>query len=389
LSRLSGTVVLDVGWILNNETRKKLMKILFISGNLCDGGAQRVISVVASELAERGHDVRVLLFSRNEKEYPINAKVKIIAIRGSYAEYSTMSGLARVHWIRAYLKANKPDIAVGFLEGGYALHIASIGMRFPKIASARINPKVILESTGLRAVINRAWFRDADAVVLQTESQRAHVPDGLWKNMVVISNPVLDTALEYTEHNYNRPCRKIVMAGRLAEQKNYPMVFKALKIVLNDFPDVVLSVFGKGGLENSLNQKIRELGIDSCTMLRGWTHDTLSNYRDSDLYILSSNYEGMPNSLMEAMAMGLPCISTNCETGPFDLIDDGVNGFLVPVGDYEALADKIITVMKMSSESRRKVGESARRTMQEHFCSKVIVDKWETLLTTLVARRGV
>ena len=144
------------------------MKILFLSGNLCDGGAQRVISVVASELAEKGHDVNLLLFSRNEKEYPLSEKVKIFSLADNFNDYQKISGLKRIIRVRRLLKQLKPEVAVGFLEGGYALYLSSFGLKLKKVSSARINPKHIIEQKGLRAFINKRWFKKSDAIVLQT-----------------------------------------------------------------------------------------------------------------------------------------------------------------------------------------------------------------------------
>lgn len=364
------------------------MKILFVSGNLSDGGAQRVIAVVSSALAERGHDVSVLLFARNEKEYPLSPKVKLTAIRDSFAEYSKMSALARTAFIRSYLKQLQPQAAVGFLEGGYALYLASVGMKFPKVASARIDPKVLLEKKGSRAMLDRLWFNAADAVVLQTSRQKQHAGNTRWKNQTVIANPVSDAALEKPPHDYTRPCRRIVMAGRLAKQKNYPMVFAAMEQVLAKYPDAVVNIFGKGGLEQQLGQQIEEKGLQNSVFLRGWTQDTLGEYEKGDIYVLSSDYEGMPNALMEAMAAGLPCVSTDCDTGPEDLITDGENGFLIGVNDADALARRLIEIMDMTPAQRQEMGEKAHKTMAENFYSSAIAGKWENLFFTLTGKEN-
>ncbi|MBQ8319648.1 MAG: glycosyltransferase family 4 protein [Clostridia bacterium] len=359
------------------------MKILFISGNLCDGGAQRVIAVIASELAEKGHDVSLLLFSRNEKEYPISEKVKITALGKNFEEYSKISEFSRIKKIRKYLKETKPNVAVGFLEGGYALYLSSFGLKFKKVASARINPKSILAGKGIRAKINRAWFNHADSIVLQTESQKALSPKSWLNRCTVIANPVSETALAKGKEEYVESCRSFLMIGRLAQQKNYEMALQAIQKVKETYPDIHLDIFGKGGLEETLKEQIKELGLTDNVALCGWTQDSIGEYRKHDGYLLTSDYEGMPNALMEAMAVGLPCISTNCDTGPSDLIEDGKSGFLIPVGDVDALAESILKVIKMSSEQRESIGQAARKRMQENFNNKVIAERWEELFKNL------
>ena len=363
------------------------MKVLFASGNLCDGGAQRVISVVSSELAEKGHDITLLLYSRNEKEYPISEKVKIISLAENFNDYQKISGLKRIKLIRKILKQVKPEIAVGFLEGGYGLYLSSFGLRMKKVSSARINPKYIVEQKGLRAFINKRWFKKSNAIVLQTESQINFVPKSWEKKSVVIPNPVSVLALQTEIQNYNDNCERIIMVGRLDDQKNYSMAIEAIRLVKEEYPNIKLDIFGKGNQEESLLKEIEEKGLADNISLKGWTQNAVQELCQYDLYLMTSNYEGMPNALMEAMAVGLPCISTDCETGPADLIEDGVNGYLVPVGDALALANRIKNVIKMSKEDREKMGCLARQNMQENYNNQAIASKWEELFERLIREK--
>ncbi len=360
------------------------MKLLFVSGNLSDGGAQRVIAVISSQLAKMGHEVNLLLFARNEKEYPVDPAVKITALGENFQEYSKLSGLQRMLTIRKKVKSIQPDVAVGFLEGGYGLFLATLGMKFPSVASVRNNPDVVLKKKGVRATINRVWFSAADAVVLQTSRQKDQVKKFNWKNKTIIPNPVSDNALNMEPHNYDRPCRRIVMAGRLAEQKNYPMALKAMQKVLEKYPDTKLDIFGKGKQEESLQTMIQEMGLNENVRLMGWTQDTLGEYANSDIYVMTSDFEGMPNALMEAMAAGLPCVSTDCDTGPEDLITDGENGYLVQLGDADALAERLIQIIEMPSSKRKAIGEKAKQTMNNNFNVEAVAEKWEALMQELM-----
>ena len=354
------------------------MKLLFVSGNLTDGGAQRVISVVSSYLADNGHDVSLLLFSRSDKEYPVSENVKIVSISKSYEEYKNVSLVRRLKFVRKHLKAYMPDAAVGFLEGGYALYLASFGMKFAKIASARIDPKILFSSKGFRSKINKLWFSNADTVVLQTESQKNHVTEKMLKRCTVIPNPVSERALEAEKVSYDCGCR-FVMAGRLSEQKNYPLVFKAVRIVKATHPEVKVDIYGKGAEEERLSGMIADMDISDNVSLKGWTQDTVGEYLQHDAYIMSSDFEGMPNALMEAMAVGLPCISTDCDTGPSDLITDGENGYLIPVGDAEALAEKMVRIIEMTPDERMSIARAARKNMKENYNGEVICKKWESV----------
>lgn len=361
-----------------------IMKILFASGNLCNGGAQRVISIVSSYLAEKGYDVHLLLFSRNEKEYPISEKVKITSIGNNYEEYSKISLMERIRFIRKLLKKLKPDIGIGFLEGGYALQLASCGIKYKRVASARINPQYILSSKSFRGRINRMWFGGADKIVLQTKSQFKMVPETWKERSCIIANPVSELALNNKCELYEKNCRRFIMVGRLEQQKNYPMAFKAIEIVKEKYPDVHLDVFGKGALESSLQQMIDQKGLADQITMRGWTQNALEEYTKHDLFLMTSDYEGMPNALMEAMAVGLPCVSTDCETGPSDLINDGENGYLVPVNDAEKFAQRIIDIIEMPLDGRIKMADLAHITMRDYFNVDVICKQWETMLNDLI-----
>lgn len=361
------------------------MKILFLSGNLCNGGAQRVISVVSSKLAEKGHEVSLLLYSRNEKEYPLSEKVNVISLANSFEDYQKISGFNRIKLVRKVLKELRPEIAIGFLEGGYGLYLSSFGLRkIKKVSSARINPKYIIEEKGLRAFINKRWFKKSNTIVLQTESQREFAPKSWQKKSVIIANPVSEIALSNDGQVYRDDCRKIIMVGRLDKQKNYSMAIDAISQLKIEYPNIHLNIFGKGSLEQTLQNEIVQKGVADNITLKGWTQNAVKELNEHDLYLMTSNFEGMPNALMEAMAVGLPVISTDCPTGPSDLIDDGVNGFLVPVGDGKILAERIKEVIEMPKEKRIEKGKLARQKMQENFNNKAIASKWEELFKNLV-----
>ena len=357
------------------------MRILFVTGTLSHGGAQRVISVVANQLAEFGHEVHLIVFRRYENEYPISSKVKLYSIAGSQKEYDTISGFRRVRILRRMIRTIRPDAAVGFLEGGYGMYISSFGLHFSKVASARVNPVYLLEEGGSRGCLNRLWFRHADAVVMQTEGQIRLLPKGCgWHNCAVIANPVSDAALASPVHDYDRPAVRIIMVGRLDEQKDYPMAIDAMTIVHKCYPELKMDIYGEGDDRSLIERKINDSGLNGVVNLKGWTQDVLGEYEASDVFVMSSGYEGMPNALMEAMACGLVCISTDCETGPADLIDDGKNGFLVPVGDSAELARRIMDVAGMTPEKRAKIGNAAKSLMANEFSSEKIGRKWESLL---------
>lgn len=364
------------------------MKIVFLTGNLCDGGAQRVISVLANELAGMGHEIMVIVFAKADKEYPLNSNVVRITLYHSYAEYKKVSAFRRLKRIRKILREFEPNVAVGFIESGYALFLSSIGLHFLKIGSLRISPYIQGADKSLRGRLERLWFRKASAVVLQTDGQKEYALWHGWSEPTVIANPINVSVFLLEEHCYKVSCCRLVMAGRLTAQKNYPLAFKALKRVGRVIPEWKLEIYGRGELADELADLVAHLGLQDKISFKGWVDDVISAYQQSDLFLMTSDFEGLPNVLMEAMGCGLPCISTDCPTGPADLIENGVNGVLVPVNDVDALADAIIKVCTMPLEERANMGCKARRFIMENYSAGQIADQWVALVERLEKKHG-
>ena len=363
------------------------MKALFVTGTLTHGGAQRVIAVVASQMASFGHDVSLVVFKRFPNEYPVSPSVKIFSLAESEEEYDMIPGWKRVFMLRKIIKEIRPEVAVGFLEGGYGMYLSSFGMGIKRIASARVNPKFILEETGLRALVNRIWFRRSDLVVLQTKGQE-DLLGGLCRKekCTVIANPIADTYIQCPPHDYSRRVERIIMVGRLNEQKDYPTAIEAMALVKKHNPDIRLDIIGEGDEREKLEALIKEKGLEDTVRLMGWSDSVGKEEEESDLYLMTSLYEGMPNALMEAMASGLVVVSTDCETGPSDLIEDGKNGFLVPVGDVKALSERIISISEMTPSERERIGSAAKTHIRNYYSSETIGRCWEKAMVGLLKK---
>ncbi len=344
--------------------------ITFAIGSLFGGGAERVVSVWSSALAERGYKVSVILYSRLENEYPISEKVNICPIAETQQACNDMSLLKRCMIIRKTLKKIEPDVVISFLPNMQIyVRMACFGLRIPRIETIRISP---WEADILKTKFAKLWlncFESCNALILQSQDQKSFFSEKVQKKSVIIPNPVNPKYVETKKEDYNPLSHKIVAAGRLSEQKNYKMLIDAIKLVSEEFSDVSLDIYGVGGLEEQLVSYIKEKGLDGNVKLMGRSNELYNIYKQSDLYVLSSDYEGMPNALAEAMAIGLPCISTDCKTGPRDLIDDGINGFLVPCNDSETLAKKIKAVFEMSQQEQKELGEKAREKIID-FCGE-------------------
>ena len=334
--------------------------ILFAIGSLHGGGAERVVSVWASSLAQKGYKVSILVYARVENEYPVDSRVTIYHIAKSAEECDEMSMIARLKRFREALKTQKPDVIISFLPVVQVyIALASIGLHIPRIETIRINP---WSASILKTKFGKLWigcFDTCKAVILQSEDQRAFFKKAVQRKAVVIPNPVNTKYIENKKTEYTE-AKKIVAAGRLTEQKNYKMMIDAVKLLSQRHGDVSLEIYGIGELQGELEAYIKKQMLEDKVFLMGRSNALYDVYKNADVYVMSSDYEGMPNALAEAMAIGLPCISTDCKTGPRDLIDDGKNGFLVPCGDHKALAEKLERILLMSGEERMALGKNAR-----------------------------
>ena len=335
--------------------------VLFAVSSLHGGGAERVVSVWASALAEKGYRVSVLIYSRTENEYPIDPRVAVHTIASSIEDCDRLSMFQRLRRFRAILKKLKPDLAISFLPVVQVyVALASVGLRIPRIETIRINP---WRSDILGTKFEKLWlwcFKSGRALILQSEDQKAFFSKDVQQKSVVIPNPINSRYIENPKTKYDATSHKIVAAGRLSKQKNYKMMIDAVKLVAEEHTDATLCIYGVGPLEEQIRAYIREQGLEDRVKLMGRSNELYRVYQEADLYLMSSDYEGMPNALAEAMASGLPCISTDCKTGPRDLVDDGENGYLVPCGDSKALAEKILRIFSMSSDEQKAMGQKAR-----------------------------
>ena len=247
---------------------------------------------------------------------------------------------------------------------------ATVGLKIKRIETVRISPWHNSNSKW----VNKLWkmcFKTGYLTILQCEDQKAFFEKKVQTKCVVVPNPLSEVYESCGKEIYGKRNEKFISAGRLCKQKNFPMLIKAFAKAHEKKSGISLDIYGRGTNEytESLNSLIRVLNAEDYIRLCGRTNDMHSELMKHDAFIMSSDYEGMPNALAEAMATGLVCISTDCRTGPRDLIRNGENGFLVPVGDVDSMAEKIIAVSNMKSEDIASMGKSAREFVTD-YCGR-------------------
>lgn len=342
------------------------MKIFFLVNKLNNGGAERVVSVLANTLYKNGYSVSIAVFSSNDNDYPIENEISKTIIKNNG---NTLDIVIRS--LRYFLK-QKFDIIIGFdILPNIICSILKLLKPCHVIISERNAPGQVKINLILK-VARRLLYLLPDTIVFQTNEAMRYYSKRIIKKGKVIMNPV-------TEGIPQRNCKcekSIVAMGRLTKQKNYPVLIKAAAIVHEKHPDCRFEIYGQGELENELKELSYDLGQSEYVFFKGYSQNVLEKIVNADIYVLTSDYEGLPNSLIETMCMGFPVISSDCPTGgPRELIVDGENGLLFRTGDPVDLASKI-EVLLNDDIYKEKLGKEAEKLI-EKVNSERIVREWE------------
>ena len=354
-----------------------MKRILFSIGTLVGGGAERVVAIWASTFAQMGYDVALYMSVRYEEEYSVDGRVKIDSVAPSQDEYRPLSRVERFRRQRAFVNNFKPDVMINFLPGTQIkMLLTSVGIKGRRIETVRNNPWIDTDIGWKRPIWNFC-FKKADAIIVQTDEQLEYFSKRDKKKCVVIHNPLSEDCRDAKRTEYPEKTTKFIAAGRLNYQKNFPMLIEAFARVAAKDNDIYLDIFGNGSEDFTayIQDCIDKSGFASRITLKGRTNDMCGTLMQHDCFILSSDYEGMPNVLAEAMATGMVCISTDCKTGPCDMIENGRTGYLVKTGDVEAMAETIEKVVAMTGDQCKKMGNLARKSILELCDDEVNIKK--------------
>ena len=228
-------------------------------------------------------------------------------------------------------------------------------------------------------LIDRFVLKKYDRIVILTQEDKVRNWRP-WKSVSVIPNPAPSSS-RYA----SLVPKRIVAIGRLAYPKNFSSLIRSFAIVVRQFPDWTLDIFGEGEERKTLLSEIRSLDLNASVRLMGSTSDVPSILPSYSLFAMSSRFEGFPLVLVEALSCGLPVVSYACPCGPRDIIRDGVDGFLVPPGDETLLAERICQLIE-DENLRRRMGTAAQERAKEFSLEKVI-PMWTSLFEELVKEK--
>lgn len=327
-----------------NKLFKNLPRVYFYINILGGGGAERVITNLANMLAEDNYDVTMITSYEVEREYILTRNVRRLSLEDKDRQRSRIiRNLSRIFKLRKICKEEKPDILISFMEEpNFRAILATRGLPVKTLVSVRNDPNK--EYAGkLGRFVGKVLLPMADGCVFQTSDAQKWFPERLQKKSRIIYNAVKE---EFYQMERTPVRGEIVTCGRLTEQKNHRLLIDAFAEVQKIHPYATLKIYGEGVLREKLQNQIESLNLNEKVFLMGATNDVAKALQTADLFVLSSDYEGMPNALMEAMAAGVPCISTDCPCGGSrELFGENLKKKLVPCGDANQMALKISEVL--------------------------------------------
>lgn len=354
------------------------MDILFVTATLTSGGSERVMSLLANQLAERGHRVEIVNLNKHIVFYPIHKDVHL-----SFTEEEAGSSIIRkIGWLRKYVKAKKPDVVIPFMEAVYCVTLlALIGVHIPIISSERIDPR---HSPRLRNILRKIFLPLTTHLVVQTKDIKTFYPKFIQKKTSIIYNPVSETVF----HLQEEPKENVVISvGKLDGQKNQKLLINAFASIAYDFPDWKLVIYGEGRERDSLESLVSSFKsqVSSRILLPGRCETVIEEMNRAKVFAFSSDFEGMSNAILEAVCVGLPVITTNV-SGAAELVKNGEGGFVVPIRDEKALAEALRMILQ--DENLREKMMHANKARAKEFKQDMIVNQWEELIKKIVDNYG-
>lgn len=366
-----------------------MKKVLFLKSDMTvvnDGGT-RVVSLLMNELVkERVKIFCISLEKKNEKTaFEMDERIKVNYVDESIKR-TRDKFIYKFIYLRNYIKKNDIDIVIGIGMGVSIFSIFStLGLR-TKIVSCEHTNLINKYSQNFYMKLSRyisVKFSDKIITLTKKESLRYQEKYKIKNKKIENIYNFIDTKLMKENKNVeNTEKIKIITVGGLVEVKGYDRLIKiATYLLKNKDINWEWNIYGEGSQREKLSMLIKENKLESYVKLKGVSNNIYDKYKESNLYVLTSYYEGLPMVLLEAKASGLPIVSFDIETGPSEIVRDGIDGYLVKNNDLELMAQKIIELIKNQS-LRQKFSKNSRGNL-EKFEKNRIINQWKSLINSL------
>ena len=371
------------------------MRLLFYIHTLSSGGAERVTVTLANYWVERGWHVTVVTVTGRQRDfYSLDERIERITLSMDSVSarpwHAVVNNWRRVSALRRVLHEVRPDVAVAMMvTANVTLALAGWGVPVLTIGSERNHPPAMPLGRPWE-VIRRCTYPRLSSLVAQTRQSAdwlgAHAPA---PHVAIIPNPLHYPLAVHeprmppaTILDEKKRSHLLLAVGRLADQKGFDRLLNAFAAVRQDHPSWALVILGEGSQRAVLEDQISSLGIDDRVHLPGAVGNVGEWYEAADAYALSSRFEGFPNTLLEALAHGVPAVAVDCETGPREILRHEEDGLLVPQDDPQALVQALERLMGDAGLRQRFAGRAVEA--RERLAVERIAGQWEALFKGLI-----
>ncbi|MCT7961882.1 glycosyltransferase family 4 protein [Laspinema sp. D1] len=372
------------------------MKLTLVIHSLTLGGAERVMSIMANYWVDKRWKITILTFDDGSipPVFHLDSRVCHIPLGLAVDSINSIDAIwqnfQRVRFLRQAIIQSKPHVVISFIDTTNVMTLlATRQLNIPVVVSERTDPAFSSSRQRKIWVHLRRWtYPQANRLVVQSQGAYNYFPPQVQVITSIIPNPVLIPVLsESGEHTIRKrlsvPC--IMAMGRLLEVKGFDLLLQAFAKVKDHHPQWSLTILGEGQLRSQLELLSHQLGIYGRVFMPGLANNVYEFLQQADIFVMSSRYEGFPNALCEAMACGLAVISTDCPSGPREIIRHGIDGILVENENVEALASAMDRLM--SDEQERKELAAKALEVIERFSLEKVMGMWEQVLNQVIEEK--
>ncbi|MBD2773231.1 glycosyltransferase family 4 protein [Iningainema tapete] len=358
------------------------MRLTLVIPSMTSGGAERSMSIMANYWAAKGRKITLLTLDDGSESpfYNLEPSIKHIplgiAANSANILIAIQNNWQRIQVLRSAIIKSQPDTVISSLPSTNVLTLlATRGLNIPVVVNEQNYP--LLDNTGIWRKICQLIYPQANRVVFITERALNCFPPKIKSISTVIPNPAVIVSNENSSVKLlDKP--SLISIGRLTSQKGFDILLKAFAKLEKAHPQWTLTILGEGELRPDLEALRNQLGLLERVNFIGRVKNPYDFLKQADIFVMSSRYEGFPLALCEAMACGLPVISTDCPSGPAEIICEGMNGILVPNEDVSALA---VAMDRLISDPAERANLAARAPeVIERFSLEKIMGMWEKLI---------
>ena len=355
------------------------IELIALMPDMKGGGAERVMSIILREAVANGCRTALIMTDADAQiDYPLDERIEIIKAPGQEGGKISRK-LNLIRFLRSYTREHRDAVFLSFLPERNVDLLFSAPGKVKVVVSVRNDPAKDYGGSRLWHTIRDKMYKKARTVVYQTPDAKDYFAErGI--GGVTIPNPI-SPGLPY--HDTKSGSKVIISVARLASQKNYPMLMDAFSEVWRSHPEYQLHIWGNEGHEVGMAEQLKEYAAGLCCAdairFMGFSRDVAQRIAEAEIFVLSSDYEGMSNAMLEALTIGTPCVCTDCPVGAARMfIKDGENGLLTPVGDAKAMAAAINRMIE-DVELKKRCFANAN-TLREELDEKNIFKKWIEVL---------